>query len=549
MTPTLKQYGMFYNETKFQAGSHMDMTYMPAIWNNPENVKDLGMFEYWSQARKAEIPLYSMSQFGGKNVVEHDSPYYKFSVATAIDETVEMVKDITSTDTPGADDLPFEIMVSRPAFGFGDILKPSQYSPYQMVVTQTPMRMVGEAAIYTVKLMSNIGVKFMSKLYLTAGQKVGKFGSLLAPEFGTNYSSWNRKGLGVREYMVYVGNAEVNSSYHITKQVDKNGIHLGNVLDKVMEFYQIEGMQDPTTGNLTKAMAKKGMSTADLASMGKDGKVAASFAFKMDDIALSELSRDYTNSLMWSTGGNVQLDGQEDIVAPTGLWHQLNSGYFYAYNLNEISLKLFKQACYNYFVGKKDFPEAGSEPIIVIETGFAGREIANRIIREEAASTGFLINAHEIGAISGGNMSLGVAYFFSSITLPGIARLDFKYNPAYDNINQQNEIDNPTVNGYRTSSYSFVMYDVDSNSDNIMLLKNSDSKVTMMIENGNAAHPITKLSNNGAVNSFLQTTPGLSGFRAKFSKKMDALLVKDPTRVLKIVLYNRVTNRPFGEIF
>ena len=555
MTPTFKQYGMFYNQTKFDASSHMDATnYMPYVWNSPDTFKDLGIVEYWAQTRRAESPLYKLSDFGGKNVIEHDTPYYKFTVPVAIDETVEVVKDITTSSTPGEDGAPFEIYVSRPAFGVGDILKPSQYSNIAMVVTNVPMRPRGEGAVYTVILVDN-GVKYMDKKYLTPGQRIGKFGNVVGEEFSQNFSSWNRKGVSHREYLLYIGNQTVSTSYHITNKMNQHGVALNNYMDTIMEYYQIEGMMDPTTGNLGKSMENtfglmEGKAkSAKMKEMAANGQIkAASFAYKMDDISMKEMWRTYETNLMWSPGGKIPAtDGQEEVVLPTGLWQQLNSGYMYSYTLRDFSLKLFKQALYQYYLGKVSFSEPGSEPEIVIETGFAGMELANEAIRKEAAATGFLINATEVGAIQGKGMNLGVGYWFNQITLPQVARIKFRYNPAFDNYNLANEIDNPMIGSYRLSSYSFIMFDVNETADNVKLLKNSDSTVKMVIQNGTGSHPLTRLSAASGVMAH-QSTGNFSGFKVFFTKRQDAIWVKDPTRVLKIVMINPVTGNPFGEL-
>ena len=542
--PTLNKSGIFYQQAQYNAQSHISKRYMPAVMNMPDSVKDLGPVEYWAQSRKAETPLYKMSNFGGQNVIEHFSPYYKFTVPTSIDEVAEIVQDITTTDKPGLDGQPFEIMVSQPLFGKGDELKTSQWSPYTMVVHPSyPIRVKGDATVYTVVLKDN-GQKFMDKKLLSPGNKIGKFGSLIGPEFGQEYSQWLKRSVSEREYILYIGNASVNTSYWISNEANKYGVTLANYMDKVIEYYQIDGFGDPTVTNLPKFMSSKNLSKDEV--MKKVSGYA--FATKMDDISMRMLWIDYQNQLMWGTGGKVMLDGQEDIVTPVGLWQQLNSGYVYTYNYGSFSIDLFKQMFYNYYIGKKDFSMNGTEPVVEVETGFAGMQLINDAIKKEVSNStlGMIINAKEIGALTGEDaMNLGWGYAFNKITFRGVVTIKFVYNPAYDNINQANEIENPMVNGYRLSSYSFIMYDVDDNKNNIFLLKNQASQVKMRIENGRSAHPMTELNGMAGVTAF-QSSSRKSGFGVTFEKPCDAIWVKDPTRVLKLVMVNPVTGLPFG---
>ncbi len=183
-----------------------------------------------------------MSSFGGKNIREIDGNLARYQVPTVMDDTVEIVADITTVEKVGLDGSEFEIMVSSDRFGYGDILKFSQFSNFQLVVVNRPIRSRGEAFIYTVKIPDGGNVKFLDKKYLAPGTRIGKFGSVMSPEFGQTYSSWSMSGGGDREYIIKIGDAVANTSYWVSNKANEHGISIANY-KKVVEYVQIDGIE------------------------------------------------------------------------------------------------------------------------------------------------------------------------------------------------------------------------------------------------------------------------------------------------------------------
>lgn len=543
MTPVLNN-GLFYRQTIFDARSHVAANYLPTM--PVDKITDLGPVEYWAQTRKSELPLYKMSSFGGRNVVEIDGSVARYQVPVSADDTVEIVEDLTTTDKPGLDGTPFEIMLSTDRFGYGDLLKFSQFSNAEMVVDPAyPIKEKGEAFIYTVKLLDNSNVKFLDKKYLVPGSRVGKFGSVIPTEFGQNYSSWSLKGIGEREYLLKIGDASAQTSYWVSNRANEHGISLQNY-KRIMEYVQINDSGDPTITDLNKYMTSVGMSPLDLGKKAAAGQATMKFAFAMDDISMRLLARDYENQLMWGTGGRLILDGADEIQLPIGLWQQLNSGYVHAYNFSNFSKYLFINAYHNYFLGKRDYVDPGNEPTVNIDTGWGGMTLVNDMISKESNSNAFTQDANKNGIIKGEGLNREfVGSWFTTWTIPGLVRIQFKYNPAFDNIHMKNDIDNPKMQtGYNLSSYSFIMYDIDDMSSNVQLLRNKNAKIKMMVQNGRDTHPLFEMG-NGTISKF-QSNTRKSGFGVAFERPYDAIRVIDPTRILKIVMYNSKTGLPFG---
>jgi len=542
-TPSINN-GIFYRQTMFDQRSHVSAAHLPQM--SVDKITDLGPVEYWAMTRKSELPLYKLSSFGGRNIVEIEGNVARYQVPVSMDDTVEIVADITTVDKPGLDGTPFEIMLSTDRFGYGDLLKFSQFSNFELVVDPSqPIRPKGEAFIYTVKLLDNGNVKFVDKKYLTPGTRIGKFGSVIPTEFGQTYGSWRINGVGEREYIIKIGDACAQTSYWISNRANEHGITLQNY-QRVMEYIQIDGSGDPTISELNKYMASVGMSPLDLKAKKDNNEARMKFAFAMDDISMRLLARDYENQLMWGTGGRVILDGADEVQLPIGLWQQLNSGYVHVYNYNNFSKFLFINAFHNYFLGKRDYVEPGNEPTVNVETGWGGMVLVNDMISKESNSNSFIQDAKDNGIIKGTGLDREfVGSFFRAWTIPGLVRIVFKYNPAFDAIHMKNSIDNPKMpTSYNLSSYSFIMYDVDDMSNNVQLLRNKNAKIKMIVQNGRDTHPLFEMG-NGQISKF-QGMSRKSGFGVMFERPYDAIRVIDPTKILKIVMRNPFTGEPFG---
>lgn len=538
-TPSINN-GIFYRQTQFDARSHVGKNYLMQM--DLEKATDLGPVEFWAMTRKSEMPLYKLSSFGGQNIIEVDGDVARYQVPVSTDDTVEIVEDISTADRPGIDGQSFEIMISSDRFGYGDILKFDKYSNMELVVLPEPIRSKGEAAIYTVRLINNDSVKFLDKKYLAPGNRISKYGSVRSGEFGQVFSSWSIKGIGQREYLQYVGMAEAQTSYHITSKANDIGLDPRDY-NKIVEYVQIDGSGDPGITDLRKYMATTGMTPQALGQMVQQGKARMKFAYAYDEISIRTIARDRENYLMWGSGGRIQLDGQDEIIMSAGLWQQIDSAYKHIYNFNNFSLDMFKNVISNYLWPKVDFSTFGAEPLMIVETGRGGLELANEMIRKEANSNAMMVSATETNAleVSSNHQASWMGISYTQVRIPMVATLRFVYNPALDPVHT-NQIENPILaTGFPLSSYSFIIHDVTENggADNIKLLRKKDSKLRMVVENGLDSHPMFQQSGPGG--SIAHMGNRKSGFGAVFFQPYDAIWVKDPTRILKIVMRNPFT--------
>lgn len=564
----MNPHGIFFRQTSLgDAQSHLNMTNLAMRVNQSDNIKDLGLITFWSQAMKSEIPMFKWSDFDTNNIIEHDGDYLKYKVAVKTDNLIRIVQDLSGTDEPGADDGKFELMVDSDAFGPGTLLKPSQFSEFALLVTPDQVRKVGDHAIITCQFISTT-LNSVPKEYLQPGQPLGRFGSLRSPEYGQEWTPWKFKGMNsAKEYLIKVSNAEVNAHYWLSDKVcqfsdgtSDSSITLKNYYMKVKEYFRVKDVPDPTVPDLNHP--KSDMTMEEMKSALKSGRASGAFAYLMDDISYGIIHNDEAQMLMWSPGGSKKsYDGQEEIQLPTGLWFQLKSGYVNPFNIYNFDLGFIETGLQNYILGRRDFTTVGSEPEIVLETGWAGMLMASQAIQAKYQNSGFgttvMLHNQEFGFLQGKSHNLEAnATLFTGWTIPGVYKVKIKYSPAFDNTWEASDLDNPMVSSpfgtWRLSSFCFIAYHVNSKKDNIYLIRKTNPKVRHYVIAGTETHPMYRnmssgFMDGGSTYSHLASTH-TSGFGAFLRKPVGTVWVKDPTQVLVFLPYNPKTGRPFGNL-
>ena len=291
-----------------------------------------------------------------------------------------------------------------------------------------------------------------------------------------------------------------------------------------------------------------------VSAMGKDyikrafdnGSLSRTFLTSMEAAHLTKVANDIETYLMWGHGGRVKQDGPDDIRLSVGLWKQLDNSFKRVYNKASFDLDMFKNELYNFYQGKVELEGPDPGRTLVVQTGIGGMKLINEAIRAEAAGltgtgglgAGAVYNADEMGIVKGNPMDLGFGYAFTSYIIPFLANVQFVLNPAFDNLHT-NDIENPLVDGRPLSSYSFIIFDVTDNvQDNIFLLKLSwDNALKWFYQNGTMDYM-------GRSQGFA-SSGNFNGYRVMMTQTMPAIWVKDPTKVLKIVMKNPVTGGSF----
>jgi len=537
-TPVLNN-GIFLRDNVYNTSSHVDSYHLSNLLKSAEPT-DLGPVDLWAMAQKVEMPLYQMSSFGGKNVISVDNNRgeYKWQIPVAQDLPY-IVEDIESSNaTKGVDGQTFKIKLNKRSFGHGDIITYDKYNGVEMYITVDDIIPAGDGFIYTVQLVNNDNTKYLDNKYLKIGTKVFRKGSARG-EYGERFSDIGNVSAGFREFYNYVGGAEAHVHYSISSRADlmmKGGMKADGTVPVIEMWRNFDKNVDPSITNL-ETMADK---------MGKDyvkkayanGQLTRSFLTTLEAAHLTKIANDIETYLMWGQGGKVRQDGPDDIRLSVGLWKQLDNSYKRIYNKASFNLDLFKSEIFNFFNGKVEFKGPDPQRALIVQTGMGGMKLVNEAIKKEAVNSGLVLNAHELGAVTGTGMDLNFGFAYTSYIIPFLANVKFVLNPAFDNVHT-NDIENPIIDGFPLSSYNFIIFDItDNTNDNIFLLKLSwDNQLKWFYQNGTMDYM-------GRTQGF-QSSGNFNGYRVFMTQTMPAIWVKDPTKVLKIVMRNPVTGGSF----
>ena len=537
-TPVLNN-GIFLRDTSYQASSHVDSYHLVNMLKSSEPM-DLGPVDIWAMAQKVEMPLYQFSSFGGKNIINVDNARgeYKWQVPVAQDLPY-IVTDIDSANTTkGIDGTNFQIKLNKRVFGHGDIVTYDKYNGLEMYITADDILPTGDGFIYTVQLVNNSNGVSLNNQYLASGTKMFRKGSARG-EYGERFSDIGQYGAGFREFYNYVGGAEAHVHYSISTRADlmlKGGLNADGTIPVTEIWRNFDKTMDPSITSLESMVATMGKDAVKRAF--DNGNLTRTFLTTMEAAHLTKVANDIETYLMWGQGGKIKQDGPDDIRLSVGLWKQLDNSFKRVYNKSSFNLDLFKSEIYNFYLGKVDFQGPDPKRQLIVQTGMGGMKLVNEAIKKEAIQSGLVINASEVGAITGKGMDLNFGFAYTSYVIPFLANVKFVLNPAFDNLHT-NDIENPLIDGFPLSSYNYIIFDItDNTNDNIYMLKLSwDNQLKWFYQNGTMDYM-------GRSQGF-QSSGQFNGYRVYMSQTMPAIWVKDPTKVLKIVMRNPITGGSF----
>jgi hypothetical protein len=503
---------------------------------------DLGPVDIWAMAQKVEMPLYQLSSFGGKNIIMVDNQRGEYKWQTPVSQELPyIIEDIEPGNTnKGIDGTTFKIKLNKREFGHGDIITYDKYNGAELYITADDILPMGDGFIYTVQLVNNDNYRFLDNVYLTAQTRFFRKGSARG-EYGERFSDIQTKA-GFREFYNFVGGSEAHVHYSISSRADmmlKGGMNADGTVPVTEIWRNFDQNMDPAITKIEDMVGKMGKDYVKRAV--SNGTLTRTFLTSMEAAHLTKIATDIETYLMWGHGGRIKQDGPDDIRMSVGLWKQLDNSFKRVYNKSGFSLELFRAELYNFYAGRVEFQGPDPKRQLIVQTGMGGMRMVNEAIKREAANSGLVIQAaanNGIGAISGQGMNLGFGFAYTSYVIPFLANVQFVLNPAFDNIHT-NDIENPLIDGFPLSSYSFIIFDItDNTNDNIFMLKLSwDNQLKWWYQNGTMDYM-------GRSQGFASSGQ-FNGYRVYMTQTMPAIWVKDPTKVLKIVMRNPITGGSF----
>lgn len=536
-TPVLNN-GIFLRDTTFHAKSHLDSYHLSQMLKNAEP-KDLGPVDIWAMTQKVEMPLYQFSSFNGKNTIEVDNMKGEYKWQTPLSEELPyVIEDIEpSNTTKGIDGTEFRIKLNK-RFGHGDIITYDKMNGVELYVSPShDILPIGDGFVHTVTVVNNDSFKYLDDQFLKSGTNFFRKGSARG-EYGERFSDIDVR-TGFREFYNFVGNSKAHAHFSITDRADmqiKGGMRADGTVPLIEIWRNFDKSIDPSIASITDMASKMGK--AYMTKAVETGSLSRTFLTALEAAHLTKIGKDIENYLMWGRGGRIKQDGPDDIRLSVGLWAQLDNSYKRVYNKANFNLDLFRSELFNFWNGKIEFQGPDPKKTIIVQTGMGGMRMVSEAIGRYAQNSGLIINATDIGAITNKGMNLGFGFAYTSFVIPFLANVQFVLNPAFDNVHN-NSIENPMIDGFPLSSYSFIIFDItDNTNNNIFLLKNKfENKLRWWYQNGTMDYM-------GRESGF-QSSGGFSGYRVFMEQAYPAIWVKDPTKVLKIVMKNPITGGSF----
>lgn len=543
-TPVLNN-GLFLRDTSYKVSSHVDSYHLLNMMKSSEPM-DLGPVDLWAMVQKVEMPLYQLSSFGGKNTIMVDTARGEYKWQTPIIQDLPYVTEdvMPTTASLGIDGTTFQIKLNKRSYGHGDIITYDKYKGLELYITADEILPSADGFIYTVQIVNNNNTATLDKKYLKPGTKFFRIGSARG-EYGERFSDIGEITNGYREFYNFVGGSEAHVHYSVSSRAElmmKGGMNADGSVPVTEIWRSFDKNMDPSItkiDDMVKAMGKEYIKKAY-----DNGSLTRSFLTKMEAAHLTKIANDIESYLMWGKGGRIKQDGPDDIRLSVGLWGQLDNSYKRVYNKAGFNLELFRSEIFNFYNGKIEFKGPDPQRQIIVQTGMAGMRLVNEAIKQEAFGTGLagmIVNSDQsgTGAISGKSaMDMNFGFAFTSYTIPFLANVKFVLNSAFDNVHT-NDIENPIIDGYPLSSYNFIVFDItDNTNDNIYMLKLKwDNELKWFYQNGTMDYM-------GRSQGFA-SSGNFNGYKVFMSQTMPAIWVKDPTKVLKIVMRNPITGGSF----
>jgi len=546
---TLGHPGIFIGQSRsLGIKNHVDIPYVTAL--APEKPLDFGVLDLWALRQRTESPLLTLA-IDNAQVIYTDADYYTFELPSAQDATTRLVAGGLDKDKQGMDGEEIPIIVSRRDLSGGSIFKFDLTSEISFTVVDRPIEQLGEHFKVWVVLNTNPRVKFVTKAEFQPQRQIIKLADMRGLDFSSHKAVWSISGVpSLAKYKNYLSNLMLQQSYRVTSgaieylnhhtRIDAKQIQM--MEQTVLQFYQVRGIADNKVIDLRSPESYK-LYFERLQEEKIKGNGEAAMVNLLDSIAINLMQKQNNDVMIWSSGIDIIRDGYDTTRLVPGVWFQLDlAGYKHTYTIDTFTLDTLTDAIKDFEFGKVPLRELVSNNEYVIKTGRGGSELIHQAFLKKGFSIPAQLQNAEFGFITGpnaANLQYNMARF-TRYQLPGIGYISVEWEPGFDPV-KADEFVNPIIaSGYRLSSYTMLIEDYNTSRDNIAIIRKNGHKMRMMVEAGDNTHPLLRSTTNinGQNITVSQSSDELSGYQVKFISKADTAIVKDPTKLLKLVPKN-----------
>lgn len=545
---TLGHPGIFIGQARsLGITNHIDIPYVTAL--APEKPYDFGVLDLWALKQRTDSPLLTLA-IDNAQVIYTDADYYTFELPSAADSTTRLVSGGTGQDKQGRDGEEIPFIVTRRDLSPGSIFKFDLTSRISFKVVDRTIEEVGPHYRLWARLNTNAFVQFVTQAEFQPQRQIIKMADTRGLDFSSDKATWSISGVpSTMKFKNYLSNTMLQQHYRVTSGAVEylnnftrfDGKQIAQMEQTVLQFYQVKGIADNKVIDLRNPESYK-LYFERLQQEKAKGNGEAAFVNLLDSIAINLMQQQNNNLMIWSDEIDWLADGYDSTRLVPGVWFQLDlAGYKHSYSIDTFSLDTITDAIKDFEFGKVQLRESISTNVYIIKTGRGGQEL----IYKEFLKKGFQIPAQvhnrDHNFISGDANNLSYrAPRFIDYQVPNIGILRVEWEPGFDPV-KADEFVNPILGGgYRLSSYTMLIEDYNTSRDNIAIIRKNGHKMRMIVEAGDQTHPLLRTGTNinGMNITAHAASDELSGYQVKFISKADTAIVKDPTKLLKLVPKN-----------
>ncbi len=545
---TLGHPGIFMGQARtLGLKNHVDIPYITSL--APAKDLDFGVLDLWALKQRTDSPMLTMA-IDNAQVIYTDADYYTFELPSAAETTTRLVSGGLDRDKFGMDGEEIPFVVTKRDLSPGSIFKFDLTSRISFTVAARPIEQLGEHFKLWAVLNTNSQVKWITKAEFQPQRQIIKLADIRGLDFSSYKSVWQVGGMGMAKYKNYLTNAILQQAYQVTSgavqylntntRIDAKQIAM--MEQTVIQFYQIRGIADNKVVDLTNPESYK-MYWEKFNEAKSKGAGEAAFVNLLDSIAITMMQKQNNDLMVWGDQVNSLRDGYDTTRLVPGVWFQLDlAGYKHSYSIDTFSLDTLTNAIKDFEFGKVPLRESISNNVYIIKTGRGGSELIYQAFLKKGFQIPAQVQNSEFGFITGSNAA-NLQYNaprFVRYQIPNIGYIQVDYEPGFDPVNADEFVNPILASGYRLTSYTMLIEDYNTSRENLAIVRKNGSKMRMIVEAGDETHPLLRMgtSINGQNIQAHAATDELSGYQVKFVGRADTAIVKDPTKLLKLVPKN-----------
>jgi hypothetical protein len=528
--------------------NHVDIPYVTAL--APQQPLDFGVLDLWALRQRTDSPLLTLA-IDNAQVIYTDADYYTFELPSAADSTTRLVSGGLDKDKQGMDGEEIPFVVSRRDLGPGSIFKFDLTSRISFTVVDRPIEQMGEHYKVWAVLNTNAHVKFVTKAEFQPQRQIIKLADMRGLDFSSHKSVWSISGVpSLAKYKNYLSNMMLQQSYRVTSGACEylntstrfDAKQISMMEQTVLQFYQVRGIADNKVIDLRNPEHYK-LYFQRLQEEKIKGNGEAAMVNLLDSVAINMMQKQNNDIMIWSDQIDILRDGYDTQRLVPGVWFQLDmAGFKHTYSLDTFSLDTLTDAIKDFEFGKVPLRESISDNVYIIKTGRGGQELIYKAFMKSGFQIPAQLNNEQFNFISGPNAA-NLQYNasrFTSFQIPNIGYIKVDWEPGFDPVKADEFVNPILAGGYRLSSYTMLIEDYNTSRDNIAIIRKNGTKMRMIVEAGDNTHPLLRSSTNinGQNITVSQASDELTGYQVKFISKADTAIVKDPTKLLKLVPKN-----------